>query len=157
MSAQQVSRRSVARGAAWSVPLVAVGVAAPAFAVSPGSRPTLSAVAGCRCGNGGGSNKPYRLDVTFVNNLGTSFTITNPAIILPSDTAAGVALQASPPQTNVIPANTTKTLRYTFTRGNNGGTQVGFNYTITDVNGSTDVVGALMTITWGMCTSACVY
>ena len=34
MSSQQVSRRSVARGAAWSVPLVAVGVAAPAFAAS---------------------------------------------------------------------------------------------------------------------------
>ncbi len=30
----QVSRRAVTRGAAWTVPLVAVGVAAPAFAVS---------------------------------------------------------------------------------------------------------------------------
>ena len=40
MSAQQVSRRSVARGAAWSVPLVAVGVAAPAFAVSPDVAPS---------------------------------------------------------------------------------------------------------------------
>ena len=121
MSAPQVSRRSVARGAAWSVPLVAVGVAAPAFAASPGTLPTVTGLDGCQCGNGGAKNKPYRLNVTITNNLSTSVTITNPAIILPGDTAANVMLQANPPQTNVIAANSTVTLRYVFTRGEQRG------------------------------------
>jgi len=151
MSSPQVSRRSVARGAAWSVPLVAVTVAAPAFAASPGTLPTVTAITGCQCGNGGAQKKPYRLDVTITNNLGTSVTITNPAIILPGDTAANVMLQENPAQTNVIEANATVTLRYVFTRGNNGGTLVQFNYTV----GSTNVTGTPTAITWGSCTLLC--
>ncbi|WP_299443143.1 hypothetical protein [uncultured Phycicoccus sp.] len=37
------SRRAVARGAAWSVPVIAVGAAAPAMAASPTPCPTLPA------------------------------------------------------------------------------------------------------------------
>ncbi len=37
------SRRAVARGAAWSVPVIAVGAAAPAMASSPAPCPTLPA------------------------------------------------------------------------------------------------------------------
>ena len=58
-----VSRRTVARGAAWSVPIAAVSVAAPAFAASyraPGS----SANVACKC-PGGGSPYTYNLQVTF--------------------------------------------------------------------------------------------
>ena len=155
MPSSHVSRRTVARGAAWSVPIVAVAVAAPAFAVSPASLPRVTSLTGCQCGTGGGSAKPYRLNVEFTNNLNTAFTITNPIITIPNDTAANVQLQSSPAQTNSIPANTTKTLRYVFTRGNNGGTQVAFSYTVTGVFGTQNVTGELVTITWGMCTNAC--
>ena len=34
MSSHQVSRRTLARGAAWTVPVVAIAVAAPAYAAS---------------------------------------------------------------------------------------------------------------------------
>lgn len=46
----QVSRRTVARGMAWSVPVVAVATTAPAYAVSPPCVPTVSFGAGsCKC------------------------------------------------------------------------------------------------------------
>lgn len=38
----QVSRRTVAKGAAWSVPAVAVAAAAPSLAASPDDEPNLS-------------------------------------------------------------------------------------------------------------------
>lgn len=38
-----VSRRTVARGAAWTVPVVALGAAAPALAASPGPKPPVPA------------------------------------------------------------------------------------------------------------------
>src|SRR6188472_4760983 len=117
MSAPQVSRRSVARGAAWSVPLVAVGVAAPAFAASPGLGPTVTAMSGCRCGVGGGPVKPYRFDVTFNNATPSTFAITAPDIVLVGDFATGEQLQTTTPaQTNEIPPGS-KTLHYTFNRG----------------------------------------
>lgn len=40
-SSARPTRRSVARGAAWAVPVIAVGAAAPALAASPGACPSL--------------------------------------------------------------------------------------------------------------------
>ncbi len=46
----QISRRTVARGVAWSVPVVAVASAAPAFAASPGCKPVVTFSTGsCKC------------------------------------------------------------------------------------------------------------
>ena len=67
-----VSRRTVARGAAWSVPLVAVGVAAPAFAASV-INPVVSDHIGnvtCKC-PGGGSPWTFNLNVATVTTPGT--------------------------------------------------------------------------------------
>ncbi len=58
-----VSRRTVARGAAWSVPIAAVSVAAPAFAASYRT-PTNSGTAACKC-PGGGSPYTYNLRINF--------------------------------------------------------------------------------------------
>ena len=45
----QISRRTIARGAAWSVPVVAVGAATPAMAASQ-CQPTLTLAPGsCKC------------------------------------------------------------------------------------------------------------
>ena len=42
-----IDRRTVAKGAAWSVPVIAVGAAAPAMAVSS-STPTGEALGACK-------------------------------------------------------------------------------------------------------------
>ena len=64
MSSDLVSRRAVTRRVAWTVPLVAVGVAAPAFASSPGDLSPGTLAPSCRCiGNG----DFCRLNVSFTN------------------------------------------------------------------------------------------
>ena len=157
-SSHHVSRRTLARGAAWTVPLVAVGVSAPAFAVSAGSFPHVTALGGCRCGTGGGTTKPYRLDVTFTNSTTSTFTITNPTITVSGIPGSNVTLlTTTPPQTNTVPPGT-KVLQYRFTRGSNPATDtVQFTWTATDAstnesaNGSTTV-----TVSWGDCDNLCV-
>jgi hypothetical protein len=133
MSSHQLSRRTLARGAAWAAPVVAVAVAAPAFAASPGSVTYVTAMGGCRCGTGGGPVKTLRLDVTFTNTTGSTFTVTNPAIVINGTASPNVALQVtSPAQTNVVPVGT-KILHYTFQRGSNPASGlVTFSYTVTD-------------------------
>ena len=76
-SSQHVSRRTVARGAAWTVPLVAVGVAAPAFAVSPAAAPQVTAGASCKCPGSGGNNFNFKavLSVTTADSADWSFHI----------------------------------------------------------------------------------
>ena len=132
MSSHQVSRRTLARGAAWTVPVVAIAVAAPAFAASPTYTPTLTLMAGCRCGVGGGPVKPYRIDVTFTNTGGDTFAVTNPDVIITGVDATNELLQVTPAQTNTLPTGIKK-LTYTFTRGNNPSSDtVTFEYTITN-------------------------
>ena len=157
MSSHQVSRRSVARGAAWSVPLVAVGVAAPAFAASPGLRPTVTALGGCRCGVGGGPVKPYRLDVTFDNATTATFAITAPDVVLVGDFATGEQLQmTTPAQTGEVPPGTT-TLRYTFNRGGNPSADaVTFNYISTNTTTHVATPGTItLNVNWSLCTNTC--
>ena len=157
MSSHQVSRRTLARGAAWTVPMVAVAVAAPAYAASPTYTPALALMGGCRCGVGGGPVKPYRFDVTFTNTSSDTFAVTNPDIIIVGVDATNEALQVTPAQTNTIPPGVTKTLRYTFTRGNNPSTDtVTFTFTIT--NQTTTVAfneSVTMDVAWGSCTDTC--
>ena len=46
----QISRRTVARGVAWSAPIAVVATAAPAFATSPGCQPVLTfSNDSCKC------------------------------------------------------------------------------------------------------------
>ena len=157
MSAPQVSRRSVARGAAWSVPLVAVGVAAPAFAASQGLGPTVTAMSGCRCGVGGGPVKPYRFDVTFNNATTSTFAITAPDVVLVGDFATGEQLQTTTPaQTNEIPPGS-KTLHYTFNRGGNPSADlVTFNYVWTNTTTNLATPGTItLSVNWSLCTNTC--
>ena len=76
-SSQYVSRRTVTRGAAWTVPLVAVGVSAPAFAVSPASAPQLAPGASCKCPGSGGNNFNFKavLSVTTAGSADWSFHV----------------------------------------------------------------------------------
>ena len=78
-----VTRRTLARGAAWSVPAVAVAAAAPAYAVS-GVRPCVAPppeIEGCKYpGNSEPWEKTFRAPVTFTNNCAQALTITLTAI-----------------------------------------------------------------------------
>ena len=112
--------------------MVAVAVAAPAFAASPTYTPTLTLMARLPLRHGWWPVKPYRLDVTFTNTSGDTFTVTNPDVIITGVDATNEQLQVTPAQTNTLPTGI-KTLRYTFTRGNNPSSDtVTFNYTITN-------------------------
>ena len=96
VSLQRVSRRTVTRGAAWSVPAVAVAVAAPAFAAST-TNPVVIAGASCKCPGSGGNNFNFKT-VLSVTSAGdddwtfhfTSFTFDGALAPLPADqTLAG--------------------------------------------------------------------
>jgi hypothetical protein len=114
MSAPQVSRRSVARGAAWSVPLVAVGVAAPAFAAS-GSTVNVTSLTVCQCVGQG--TKKYALTVTFSNSTATPVTLSD---IVVSEVGNTISNQSPAPSTAVDVTAPTTTVTYYFNRQNNG-------------------------------------
>ncbi len=63
-SSQHVSRRTLARGAAWTVPVVAVSVVAPAYAASAGSDPQLIAGGSCKCPGSGANNFNFKAALT---------------------------------------------------------------------------------------------
>ena len=67
------SRRTVVRGAAWTVPAVAIGVAAPAFAASTTPPPPVINFGGA-CGNTGSTGKGCGGDKT----LQVPLTLNNP-------------------------------------------------------------------------------
>jgi hypothetical protein len=80
----KVSRRTVARGAAWSVPAAAIAVSAPAFAASQVCEPEITLGPGsCKCPGQSQKNEPwiYYLEfcITDANNCditnGTQFRI----------------------------------------------------------------------------------
>jgi hypothetical protein len=123
MSAPQVSRRSVARGAAWSVPLVAVGVAAPAFAAS-GSRVTATDITVCQCAGGG--VKRYQVSVTFTNSSASPINLTGIEIL-----EGGVPVPTQNTATGTVNAGTDVMLTFYVTRQSNGATGTfGINYTV---------------------------
>jgi hypothetical protein len=122
MSAPQVSRRSVARGAAWSVPLVAVGVAAPAFAAS-GSTVAVTAVAVCQCAGGG--EKKYAITVTFSNSTTNAVNLTGIQIL-----EGGLPVPSQNVTIGTVNGGSAPTLTFYVTRQSNGATGTfGINFT----------------------------
>ena len=114
MSAPHVSRRSVARGAAWSVPLVAVGVAAPAFAAS-GSAVDVASLSVCQCVGQG--TKKYALTVTFSNSTATPVTLSD---IVVSEAGNIISNQSPTPSTTLVVTAPTTTMTDYFKRQSNG-------------------------------------
>jgi len=74
MPSDLVSRRAVTRGAAWTVPLVVIGVAAPAFAASAAPA-SVNPETSCKCPGG---NQPfvYHLDIAFTTPTTDTWTVT---------------------------------------------------------------------------------
>jgi hypothetical protein len=129
MSSELVSRRAVARGAAWTVPLVAIGVAAPAFAASPGGPPaTVNPDSSCKCPGG---NQPfmYHLDVNFTTPTTDTWTITLTNVTLDADpNTATPVLYAG----NFTSGSGTITFKFSTTNSKSG-YAVTISYTATDV------------------------
>lgn len=76
-----VSRRSVTRAAAWSVPAVAVVAAAPAFAASPIDVGAFSITGTCGTGNLGLLGVGYRLTAGATDlPAGTTVTVTQTGV-----------------------------------------------------------------------------
>ncbi len=135
----QISRRTVTRGVAWSAPIAAIGVAAPAFAAS---QPIVVRLCGTTCKHPGDSGpddtkKIYHFTFCFTANqavVGNTVTITGMTInSVPKTTASGDVLPASVGVTTgqttcyyidgkEFPdsANGTGQLRFTYTPVNTG-------------------------------------
>jgi hypothetical protein len=109
-----VSRRTVARGAAWSIPVAAVSVAAPAFAVSPAQAATITSVTVCQCQGQG--TKKYKLTATFTNTSTHTFSLSGVVI-----TEASNTLSNQTPTTGSLAAGPgTTDLTFYFNRQSNG-------------------------------------
>ena len=72
----EFNRRTLVRGAAWSIPVVAIAAHAPAFAASTDAPTPGSLMMDCRTnGQGGGNCQGYRLAVNFNLQGTTSWNI----------------------------------------------------------------------------------
>jgi len=107
-----VSRRTVAKAMAWSVPAVALAVPAPAYAASPGII-TVSG-AGCKLpGNSQDVFKGYAFRATISNTTNAAITVTITDMTLGGDDLGNVAVIRLSPCTDlgtntfVVAANST--------------------------------------------------
>ena len=72
----RISRRTVAKGTAWAAPMIAVGVAAPAYAASRGEILTGNGAACKLPGNSQGLYKGYALGFSAHNPFGSPLIVT---------------------------------------------------------------------------------
>ena len=96
----QVSRRTVARGAAWAAPVVAMSAAAPAYAAVSYTAPVASVGPGGKCpgtGSGPGGNVWfYNLALTLTSPGGTGYTFRVNSILVDATTHTPSAPVTSP-------------------------------------------------------------
>ena len=95
------SRRTIATGAAWAVPVIAVGASAPAFASSPNECvPEFTVVPelSLKCCNGQVKNMKIVVSVTDPNQCvgaSESVCILDASVATPNDTIGDVVIQGS--------------------------------------------------------------
>ena len=127
----QISRRTVAKGAAWTAPVILAGTVAPASAASlPPVNPSLSPRAFCKHP---GNPSRYHLGIIWTNGLpcATTITITNISLIPSSGTT--VSFEGLAPVS--VGANTTVVRTYDSVETSNsanGTVQVQYSYTTSD-------------------------
>jgi hypothetical protein len=139
------SRRTVVRGVAWTAPVIAVGIAAPAFAASPGCQPVVTfSPDSCKCpGQSVGTEEfVYYLKFCVTDAAGCP-TTTGTFIINSVEKSNGTQLDLTPntcfPATLPSPATpvgTCTTQVYRFT-GVNSGNFLTVNFTVTVGNNTT--------------------
>lgn len=122
-----ISRRTVVKGAAWSVPTVVVAGAAPAYAATPVV--TVNASLACKH-PGAGDEKRYHFNLTVTNNGGITTTVTITSIVLVPTSGQKVTFPAVSPfdvpahgsECIVVDSNIT-------TNSSNGTLMVSYDYT----------------------------
>lgn len=149
----QVNRRTVVRGAAWTVPVVAVASTAPAIASSL-SAPRPSSVVGCRLTAGGSSNC-YRFTLNFVRPT-ESWTVRLDSVFLVNTSTAGgeeVVNTTTPREFVVSSASAANTvaLRACTTGTMQSDVKVRFTYTATSAGNVVETV----VVTYDLDTSPC--
>jgi hypothetical protein len=148
-----ISRRTVAKAAAWSVPVVALAVSTPAYAASPGIV-TLTG-GGCKLpGNSQGIYKGYAFTASISNTFNVPITITITGATLDGQdlgqvTVVNLDTCANLTSTFVVPANSTfpnvAILTENAPNSSNGALSV--SYTITGgPGGSENAVGTVPSV-----------
>ncbi|TQM58476.1 hypothetical protein FBY41_3843 [Humibacillus xanthopallidus] len=128
-----VSRRSVAKGIAWSVPAVAVASAAPALAAS-GAAPVPTFISACKYPGNSCSTRPKGYSLYFQIANPTSKTIYVYTVSIANLSGSALSFQFSvPPVPITVPANGSVSTEFVASSGNSA--QQGFS--------------ADITITWG--------
>ena len=128
-----VSRRSVAKGLAWSVPAVAVASAAPAFAAS-GSGPVPTFISACKYPGGSCSSRPKGYSLFFRIDNPTDKTIYIYTVTITSVTGTPLTFAFSVPRLPVaVPA---------------GGSVIA-DFVASSGNSAQQAFSADVTVTWG--------
>ena len=133
---QPISRRTVAKGAAWSAPVILGGVAAPTYAAS-GSTPIITAGPACKLP--GESCSPFSKGYIFLAKVENTSTkdiyLYAPATVAPIgevdftlkyNGAAVGSVTYEPGDTIMIPAGQTVVLTLNTTRSNSGNLDFSF-------------------------------
>lgn len=134
-STTPVSRRTVAKGAAWAAPVILGGAAAPAYASSPPPvAPELDPQAFCKHP---GEPKRYHVGVIWQNTLPCETTVTITAIQLTPNASGEPPVTFPGSTTFSVSANSTTTQVYdsNLTEASSNGT-VTVQYTYTDCSGT---------------------
>jgi hypothetical protein len=97
MQTHQVSRRAVARGIAWTVPVVAISVAAPAYAASAPTPVAAATNGSCKC-PGGNAPFIFKTEVTFSTTGNDTWSIAVSSILFD-----GAAPTSFTPDTATLP------------------------------------------------------
>lgn len=86
-----ISRRSVAKGVAWSVPVVTLATAAPAMAVSEAPVAPSVGEGSCKHSN----EKRYHIELVFTNSLNCSTTVTVTSFTVTPNSGKPVSFSSS--------------------------------------------------------------
>ncbi len=141
-----LDRRTVVRGAAWSVPVVMVAAAAPAIAASQDAAVTIDPTAsGCHPNNGNDLQR-WRAPITFRNAGPGTASITG--ITFTVSPSAAVNPQVSPPSLTIPPGGEGSVLATFLSSGKLSATRIlTFSYTLN----TTPVSGVTVSVTYSIC------
>lgn len=137
-----ISRRTVAKGIAWSVPAVAVSAAVPAYAASPIC--VTVTFTGSACKEPGNSNdtdpKAYNLGFVFKNTCATdcvTIVVTSVKDLYTTPALTSVYAPTAPSNTFQVCAGNTATFTLPTTYSSNSSNGIVISYTVNGAPGST--------------------
>lgn len=135
---QPISRRTVAKGAAWTAPVILGGVAAPALAASPPPVfPELNVAGTCKHSNLPPDAQRYHIGVTWNNTLECETTVTVSSIAVSPNSGTGVNFTGLPDSFDVGPGDTDNRHYDSLPTPNMANGTVIIQYTYTDCDGNT--------------------